>query len=134
MKRLLIITLVACGVATPSGPPLARTYAAKPVRIIVPYAPGANADLIAQRLSPVGGQQALLYNRPGDATNIGSAYAAKAPPDGYMLLPMGLPNAIHIPAQRNCEVHQSHQRCGYHRGVGSTVAAELFETPQVQFY
>ena len=77
-----------------------QTYPAKPVRIVVPYAPGANADLIArlvaQRLSPVWGHQVFLDNRPGGATNIGTALAAKAPADGYTLLLAGPPNAINI--------------------------------------
>jgi tripartite-type tricarboxylate transporter receptor subunit TctC len=77
-----------------------QTYPVKPVRIIVPYAPGANADLIArlisQRLSPMWGQQVLLDNRPGGATNIGTTVAARAPPDGYTLLLAGPPNAINI--------------------------------------
>ncbi len=68
--------------------------------MIVPYAPGANADLIArivaQRLAPLWGQQVILDNRPGGATNIGSALAAKSPPDGYTLLLAGPPNAINI--------------------------------------
>jgi tripartite-type tricarboxylate transporter receptor subunit TctC len=79
---------------------IAQTYPTRPVRIVVPYSPGANADLIArlvaQRLSPVWGQQVFLDNRPGGATNIGSALAAKAPPDGHTLLLAGPPNAINI--------------------------------------
>lgn len=78
----------------------AQSYPARTVRIIVPYAPGANADLIArtvaQRVAPVWGQQVILDNRPGGATNIGSALAAKSPPDGYTLLLAGPPNAINI--------------------------------------
>ena len=78
----------------------AQPFPARPVRIIVPYAPGANADLIgrivSQRLAPLWGQQVVLDNRPGGATNIGSALAAKSPPDGYTLLLAGPPNAINI--------------------------------------
>jgi tripartite-type tricarboxylate transporter receptor subunit TctC len=74
------------------------------VRIIVPYAPGANADLIArivsQRLAAVWGQQVILDNRPGGATNIGSALAAKSPADGYTLLLAAPPNAINISLMR----------------------------------
>lgn len=81
-----------------------QSYPAKTVRIIVPYAPGANADLItrliAQRLAPAWGQQVLLDNRPGGATNIGSAFAARSAPDGYTLLLAGPPNAINIPLMR----------------------------------
>jgi tripartite-type tricarboxylate transporter receptor subunit TctC len=78
----------------------AQAFPARPVRIIVPYAPGANADLIgrivSQRLAPLWGQQVVLDNRPGGATNIGSALAAKSPADGYTLLLAGPPNAINI--------------------------------------
>jgi tripartite-type tricarboxylate transporter receptor subunit TctC len=78
----------------------AQSYPARTVRVIVPYSPGANADLIArivaQRLAPVWGQQVILDNRPGGATNIGTALAAKSPPDGYTLLLAGPPNAINI--------------------------------------
>jgi tripartite-type tricarboxylate transporter receptor subunit TctC len=84
------------------APPIswAQPYPARTVRVIVPYSPGANADLIAravsQRVSAVWGQQVILDNRPGGATNIGTALAAKSPPDGYTLLLAGPPNAINI--------------------------------------
>jgi len=84
------------------APPVswAQPYPARTVRVIVPYSPGANADLIAravsQRVSAVWGQQVILDNRPGGATNIGTALAAKSPPDGYTLLLAGPPNAINI--------------------------------------
>ena len=78
----------------------AQAYPNRVVRVIVPYAPGANADLIArivaQRVAVVWGQQVILDNRPGGATNIGSVLAAKSPPDGYTLLLAGPPNAINI--------------------------------------
>ena len=101
MRSLVIVTSVAvCLLGLSPATVLCQSYPAKPVRIIVPYAPGANADLIArliaQRLTPVWGQQVFLDNRPGGATNIGSALAAKAPPDGYTLLLAGPPNAINI--------------------------------------
>jgi tripartite-type tricarboxylate transporter receptor subunit TctC len=95
-RRTAAALLLAIAAASASS----QTYPVKPVRIIVPYAPGANADLIArlisQRLSPMWGQQVLLDNRPGGATNIGTTVAARAPPDGYTLLLAGPPNAINI--------------------------------------
>ena len=78
----------------------AQPYPARTVRVIVPYSPGANADIIArivaQNVSSAWGQQVILDNRPGGATNIGSALAAKSPADGYTLLLAGPPNAINI--------------------------------------
>jgi tripartite-type tricarboxylate transporter receptor subunit TctC len=77
-----------------------QSFPTRAVRVIVPYAPGANADLIARivatRLVSVWGQQVYLDNRPGGATNIGTALAAKAPADGHTLLLAGPPNTINV--------------------------------------
>ena len=66
-------------------------YPAKPVRIIVPVAPGGSTDilsrLVAQRLSEAWRSQVLVENRPGGAGGIiGVDYVAKSPPDGYTLI------------------------------------------------
>ena len=67
----------------------AQTYPAKPVRIIVPFAPGGATDivtrLLAQKLTEVWGQQVVADNRAGAGGNIGGELAAKSPPDGYTL-------------------------------------------------
>jgi tripartite-type tricarboxylate transporter receptor subunit TctC len=64
-------------------------YPAKPVRIIVPFAPGGATDivtrLLGQKLSVAWGQQVVADNRAGASGNIGAELAAKAPPDGYTL-------------------------------------------------
>jgi tripartite-type tricarboxylate transporter receptor subunit TctC len=97
LPALALTLVLACGTA-PSA--YGSDFPVRPVRVIVPYAPGANADLIArivaQRVAVVWGQQVILDNRPGGATNIGSVLAAKSPPDGYTLLLAGPPNAINI--------------------------------------
>src|SRR5438309_4961649 len=65
-------------------------YPARPVKLIVPYAPGGATDIIArivaQKLSESLGQSFIVDNRPGANGNIALEAAAKAPPDGYTLL------------------------------------------------
>jgi tripartite-type tricarboxylate transporter receptor subunit TctC len=77
-----------------------QAYPARAVRIIVPYAAGGNTDITARaiggKLSEVFGQQVIVDNRPGGATNIGSELAAKAPADGHTLFMGGASNAINM--------------------------------------
>ncbi len=67
-------------------------YPARPLRIIVPLAPGGNVDLVvrslAQQLTENLGQQVIVENRPGASSLVGTQLAAKAAPDGYTLLAM----------------------------------------------
>jgi tripartite-type tricarboxylate transporter receptor subunit TctC len=68
----------------------AQLYPTKPIRLIVPYPPGAGTDIIArtvgQRLAEVLGQQVVVENRGGGGGVIGADAAAKAPPDGYTMV------------------------------------------------
>lgn len=68
----------------------AQPYPAKPIRMIVPFAPGGGSDLVgrllAQKLGAALGQQVIVENRAGAGGRIGTEIAAKAPPDGYTLL------------------------------------------------
>jgi tripartite-type tricarboxylate transporter receptor subunit TctC len=76
----------------------ARSYPTRAVRLVVGYAPGGATDItarvIAERLSERLGQQFLVENRPGAATNIATEQVVRAPPDGYTLLMASAANAI----------------------------------------
>ena len=78
--------IMAC-VALPAA---ASEYPDKPLRLIVPYAVGGTTDILARvvgnKLGMVLGQSIIIENRPGGGGNIGSAYAARQPADGYTLV------------------------------------------------
>ena len=78
---------------------LAQGYPARPVRLVVPYAPGGPVDIVgrivAQKLSEAFHQQVIVDNRAGGGGNIGLEIAAHAAPDGYTLL-MGANGVIAI--------------------------------------
>jgi len=68
----------------------ARQYPSRPIRLIVPFAPGGVSDtgarLVADKLGQRLGQQVIVDNKPGASGNIGTHMAAQAEPDGYTLL------------------------------------------------
>lgn len=72
------------------APSLAQNYPAKPIRLILGFAPGGSTDLVArvvgQKMSESWGQQVIIDNRPGANGMIGADLVAKANPDGYSLL------------------------------------------------
>lgn len=73
-----------------AAPAVAQNYPSRVVKIILPVPTGGGVDtvgrILAQRLSDELGQTFIVENRPGASTTIGSAYAARATPDGYTLL------------------------------------------------
>jgi tripartite-type tricarboxylate transporter receptor subunit TctC len=68
----------------------AQDYPSKPIRLVVPYAPGGGSDigarLLGAKLAETLRQQVVVENKAGAGTNIGSEYVAKSPADGYTLL------------------------------------------------
>jgi tripartite-type tricarboxylate transporter receptor subunit TctC len=76
----------------------AQSYPTKPVRLIVGLAAGSSADILArligQWLSERLGQPFIIENRPGAGGTIGTEAVVRAPPDGYMLLLVGVASAI----------------------------------------
>lgn len=87
--RVLVVSLFASIV--PPGDALAQAakYPDKPIRVIVPYAPGGGADIVArvvaQKMSEVFKQSVVIDNRAGAGGAIGSEMAVRAAPDGYTL-------------------------------------------------
>lgn len=84
-------SMLAVFLAFPAGAALAQTaYPAKPIRMLVGYAPGGGTDLtarvIAQKLDEAFDQRVIVDNRPGASQIIASELTAKATPDGYTVL------------------------------------------------
>jgi tripartite-type tricarboxylate transporter receptor subunit TctC len=86
VPRIVLALLCVLAAATAQGQP----YPSKPIRIVVPYAPGGTTDIVGrqvgQRMSELLGQQVLVENRTGANTAIGADAVAKSAPDGYTLL------------------------------------------------
>src|SRR5882724_10536204 len=88
MKRLIVaLTALLAGMAPGAR---AQNYPKGPIRLVVPFAPGGAADLMARILAdPLAkrlGQPIVIENKPGAGATIGAFMVAKAAPDGYTLL------------------------------------------------
>ena len=85
--RLVFFVLVGLSLACAVS---AQSYPAKPIRMIVPFVPGGNTDIIARvyapKMSELIGQQIVVENRGGAGGAIGTELVARAAPDGYTIL------------------------------------------------
>jgi tripartite-type tricarboxylate transporter receptor subunit TctC len=94
----LVATLATCVLAAVAVAASAQNFPAKPIRIIVPFPPGAFNDTlgrtIAQKFSDGGIGQAVVDNRPGAGSTLGADLAAKSAPDGHTLLVVAVPFAV----------------------------------------
>jgi tripartite-type tricarboxylate transporter receptor subunit TctC len=77
----------------------AQTFPSKPVRLVVPFAPGGSSDIVArligQKLTELWGQQFVIDNRPGAGGALGAETVAKAAPDGYTIIFANPGPAVH---------------------------------------
>ncbi|MGY8904082.1 MAG: Bug family tripartite tricarboxylate transporter substrate binding protein [Burkholderiales bacterium] len=98
MKTLFKFALAGSTLALAMGTAFAQTYPSKPIKLIVPFAPGGFTDVVArilgQKLSLSMGQQFVIENKPGAGSTIGSDFVAKAAPDGYTLLMVSTTHVI----------------------------------------
>src|SRR5687767_5537034 len=105
MLSTTVRTIAAAGIAAFATAPVlaaqgdpAANYPTKPIRFIVPFAPGAGTDTtartIAQKLSDKWGHQVVVDNRTGAGGAIGVDYTAKASPDGYTICLISASNSV----------------------------------------
>jgi tripartite-type tricarboxylate transporter receptor subunit TctC len=97
MSRSRLLACLAATIFLYSGLVGAQAYPVKPVRMVVPFVPGGNTDIIARIVAPemskALGQQLVIENRGGAGSTIGTEVVARAPADGYTLL---MVSAAHV--------------------------------------
>ena len=90
MKSGLLGACLGCAALLQGAPAPAQNFPVKPVRLVVPLAPGGGGDLvsrlIAQKISEPLGHPVVVENRPGGSTIIGTEIVARSAPDGYNLV------------------------------------------------
>jgi tripartite-type tricarboxylate transporter receptor subunit TctC len=99
------LSLVTCALCLGYGWANAQPYPAKPVRILVGYAPGGGTDIMARtlgaKMTESVKQQFVIENRPGANANIAAKLAAEAPADGYTILFMSVSHIMSKPVYKN---------------------------------
>jgi tripartite-type tricarboxylate transporter receptor subunit TctC len=89
-RRAALSVLATAGLATLAPQAFAQAFPSKPIRLVVPYAPGGATDIIgraaAAELTRLLGQPVNVDNRPGAGGNLGAELVARAAPDGHTLL------------------------------------------------
>jgi tripartite-type tricarboxylate transporter receptor subunit TctC len=101
MKRWFLAPIAIAAAAVFVSPAAGQQFPVKPIRVIVPFAPGGPSDLLArlvgQKLTESWGQQVIIENRTGANGIVGCELVAKSPPDGYTLV-VGTPGTHGINA------------------------------------
>ncbi len=86
-----------------------KAYPIKSVRMVVPFPPGGGTDILArmisQRLSEIWGQQVIVENRAGAATNIGTEFVARSAPDGHTMLMASVGHGANISLYKKLGYH-----------------------------
>jgi len=97
-RRLMELLAAASMLSVSDFPAFAQTYPTRIIRLIVPFGPGGDIDvmarLVGRSLSDRYGQSVVIENKPGAGSNIGVQAAISSPPDGYTLVMIGITNAV----------------------------------------
>src|ERR1700687_6157570 len=103
--RLEAVMAATCLALAPLSPSVAQSYPARPVHIIVAFAPGGPVDVVArvaaEKLPEILGQPVVVENRPSSTGNLGTQVVAKAPPDGYTILATSSAFAVNVSLSPN---------------------------------
>jgi tripartite-type tricarboxylate transporter receptor subunit TctC len=122
----LVLGAALAAAGTPAFAQPAAAWPARPVRLVVPFAPGGFTDVTArilgQKLSQAFGQQFVIENRPGAGSTIGTDMVAKSAPDGYTLLMVSSTHVISPWLYKNLP---------YDPVKSFTVVGKLVESPYV---
>jgi tripartite-type tricarboxylate transporter receptor subunit TctC len=117
------LTAVAAFMASPSAWAQSASWPTRPVKIVVPFAPGGTTDILARAMAPelskAFGQSFVVENRAGAGGNIGADVVAKSAPDGYTLL-MGTVGTHGINKSLYSKMNYDPQKglCAHHAGGG----------------
>src|SRR4051794_2251802 len=102
MLKILAMKALAFGLVLISASAWGQAWPSKPVKIVVPFAPGGTADtlgrMVAQKLSEQLKENFVIENRPGAGGALASAEVAKAPADGYIFVVSGIASHVIAPA------------------------------------
>ena len=98
VRQLCQVALLSCTLGITATAALAQAYPNKPIKLIVPFAPGGFTDVVArilgQKLSVSLGQPFVIENKAGAGSTIGTDFVAKAAPDGYTLVMVSTTHVI----------------------------------------
>lgn len=137
MNRRSFVRRVAAGISLTCTAPVfaaATGFPAKPVRIVVAFAPGGNIDITARTIAPglseFLGQPVVIDNRGGAGGRIGSAMVAKAPPDGYTVL-LGAAGTLAVQPAFHDDIEYNPQRDFVYTAMISYVPSAIVIHPSL---
>jgi len=124
VRRLRHFPIIAAVVVATSAS--AQSYPSKPIRVVIPYAPGGATDtpgrIVVTKLSEISRFQTVIDNRPGAGGTLGAGIVAKAAPDGYTLL---ITSTTHVIAG------QLYKGLGFHPVNDFTAVMQFGVSPNV---